>query len=339
MQEAQIPTAKFNVVSSWPEVQKQIANHTAPYVLKADGLAAGKGVFICKDLGELESASRSLFEQKILGSAGDRALLEEFTPGWELSYIVLTNGEDFRALPFAQDHKRLLDNNCGPNTGGMGTIAPLEIDHDLRDKIDNQIVRPTLKLIQEKGIVFRGIIFFGLMITAAGPSLLEYNCRLGDPETQVLLPLLDGDWGQVFSEISKGKLPHLTFKNLATCCVILAAPGYPDQTQKGVPMIGDPNYETSSSYFIHAGCEKSPRGCQVCRHRNKARWQVPDCARVRCRSLPPIPVQGRRQRAAAPPPARVRPLPPKIRAEPARTAAKPDAAEAIAGIAGTSALG
>lgn len=257
MVEAQIPTAAFHVVDSWEKTKAGAMQFKPPYVLKADGLAAGKGVVICKTLQELESASRDFFEKKILGESGTKALLENFTSGWELSYIVITNGQSFHTLPMAQDHKRLGDNDQGPNTGGMGTIAPIKIPSELRTAIDKKIVEPTLRLIQEKGMVFRGIIFFGLMITDQGPSLLEFNCRLGDPETQVILPLIDGDLGEIFLKLAQGKMPEIKFRHLASCCVVLAAPGYPQKAEQNVPIEGDPKAETSSSYFIHAGTGKN----------------------------------------------------------------------------------
>lgn len=257
MNEAQIPTAAAEVVTNVSDTLKICEKFTPPYILKADGLAAGKGVFICNTKLELEKAAHSLFVDKILGEAGTKALLEQNMPGWELSYIVLTNGNEFQALPLAQDHKRLRDLNQGPNTGGMGTIAPLSIDKKLDQQIRDQIIKPTVQHIQKKGLLYRGILFVGIMVTANGPKTLEYNVRLGDPETQVLLPLIENDLGELFLNLSKGLLEPLHIKNLFSCCVVLAAEGYPESPKKGVPISGDVFFETPSSYFIHAGVQKS----------------------------------------------------------------------------------
>jgi phosphoribosylamine---glycine ligase len=256
MNTAGIPTASFQIVNTVSDCMKACESFTPPYVLKADGLAAGKGVFICQTKENLQKAAEDLFEKKILGPAGASALIEQFTPGWELSFLVLTNGSEFQSLPIAQDHKRLLDQDAGPNTGGMGTIAPLKISDELRANIENQFVIPTLTQLQKQGIVYRGVIFFGLMISNKGPSLLEFNCRFGDPETQVILPLLDEDLGLVMKDLAAGKVKKLKFKNMTATCVVLAAPGYPDQVQKGVAIEGDIDFQTSSSYFIHAGTQK-----------------------------------------------------------------------------------
>ena len=260
MGSAKIPTAEYHKVSTVEQTLSAAKNFTPPYVLKADGLAAGKGVFICKTLAELESSAKSLFVEHSLGAAGTRALLEQFSAGWELSYLILTNGQDFQSLPISQDHKRLHENEEGPNTGGMGTIAPLKISARLKEQIDQKIVWPTLKEIQRRGFVYRGIIFFGLMITESGPSLLEYNCRFGDPETQVILPLIDEDFGQVLMELAQGRLKNLKLKNVAAACVVMAAPGYPINPEKGVFINGDLENESVSNYFLHAGTKKNSLG-------------------------------------------------------------------------------
>jgi len=221
--------------------------------LKADGLAAGKGVFICKTKDELAAAAHSLFNEKSLGDAGYKAVLEQFSPGYELSYLVLTNGKEFQPLPFSQDHKRLLDDDEGPNTGGMGVVGPIAIEDSLRDKIHADIVEPTLRHLSGLGLLYRGILYFGVMVTKEGPSLLEYNVRFGDPEAQVILPLLDGDWGKVFLSLANGELDPLRWKRLYSTCVVMAAPGYPDAPEAGVPIEGDIQGQSASSYFLHAG--------------------------------------------------------------------------------------
>ena len=253
MQSENIPTAFFEEVFSVQDVIRLSGRFSAPFVLKADGLAAGKGVFICNNLEELKKEAQNIFELQSLGAAGSKALLEQFTPGWELSYLVVTNGTEFQALPLAQDHKRLRDKDEGPNTGGMGCIAPVKISPELNQLIEKKIIEPTLAGLQKKNLIYRGVLYFGLMITDKGPLLLEYNCRFGDPETQAILPLLDVDLGQYFLDVSKGQVPAINLKNLFASCVVLASPGYPENPQKNIEIEGDLSHQGSSSYFIHSG--------------------------------------------------------------------------------------
>jgi phosphoribosylamine---glycine ligase len=259
MQEAKVPTARADVVASVNETLLAAKKYSPPYVLKADGLAAGKGVFICKTLQELEKNADDLFNKKKLGTAGTTALLEEFQPGWEMSLLCLTNGSDYVTLPLVQDHKRLLDGDQGPNTGGMGTICPLAIDNELMQRIEKEILKPTTELMKKRGFIYRGVLFLGLMITKDGPQVLEYNVRFGDPETQVLLPVTEADWGKVFYEVACGRLPELREKKLSACCVVLAAPGYPDHPQKNIFINGDFSSE-ESKYLLHAGTKLNNEG-------------------------------------------------------------------------------
>jgi len=256
MMKAGVPTAKFTVVSSVLDVEKNLSFYSAPYVLKADGLAAGKGVFICKTKEELLLAARDLFEKKTLGPAGENALLEEFKSGWELSYLVLTNGQTHISLPLAQDHKRLQDGDEGPNTGGMGTIAPLRLQSDLQKQIEEKIVKPSIEQLHREAFVYRGILFIGVMVTPEGPQVLEYNVRFGDPETQVILPLIDEDTGLLFKNLAQGQLKPIATKNIFTCCVVMAAENYPASPVKGTPIEGPVTKNDVSSYFIHAGTRK-----------------------------------------------------------------------------------
>lgn len=260
MLQAKVPTAPYVVLDSVATTLAESSKFTPPYVLKADGLAAGKGVFICKDLVELKAAAEDLFDKKILGEAGNRALLEQHMPGWELSYLVLTNGSEWQTLPLAQDHKRLNDQDQGPNTGGMGTVAPMQISTELRAQIENNLVRPSVELLAKKNMLYRGILFIGVMVTEMGPQILEYNCRFGDPETQVILPLIDGDLGLIFKDLAAGKLRPLKQKNLFASCVVLAAPGYPTSPEKNLPIEGDLDASTELSYFLHAGTKKDSTG-------------------------------------------------------------------------------
>lgn len=257
---AGVPTSRFEEVTSVDETLRAADHFTPPYVLKADGLAAGKGVFICESRQELGVAARQIFEEKVLGSAGERAILEQYQKGWELSYLILTNGNDYQPFPLAQDHKRLSDFDKGPNTGGMGTVAPLNISEDLNRQIHEKILKPSVQGLQNHGLLYRGILFVGIMITSDGPQVLEYNVRFGDPEAQSLLPLLADDLGQVMKSVAEGNLPRLSWRPLHLACVVMAAPGYPEQPQKGVPITGEIEYQTASSYFLHAGTSQSAEG-------------------------------------------------------------------------------
>lgn len=259
MEEAQVPTAPYSIVQTVEQTLIEAKKYTPPYVLKADGLCAGKGVVICKSLASLKEAAEDFFNKKILGPAGEKALLEQFMPGWELSYLVLTNGESHETLPLAQDHKRLNDNNEGPNTGGMGTVAPLKIKADLQEKIEKHIIEPSIQQLKKKGLIYRGILFVGIMVTENGPQVLEYNVRLGDPETQVILPLIDGNIAQIFKQLAQGILSPMRVKNLYSCCTILAAEGYPQNPKRNVVIEGNLTDETPSSYFIHAGSKKNEK--------------------------------------------------------------------------------
>jgi phosphoribosylamine--glycine ligase len=257
MLSAKIPTARSWKVASVSEVETFAKQTNAPYVLKADGLAAGKGVYICKNLEELISAAKDLFEKKVLGSAGDAALLEEFTAGYELSYLILTNGQDYEPLLLAQDHKRLKDGDQGPNTGGMGTVAPMHISKELDERIHREIFAPVMLELQKQKLFYRGVLFVGLMITSNGPSVLEFNVRFGDPETQVILPLLDGDWAEVFMTVANGEIPRLKWNQNFATCIVLAAENYPEQPKQNVVIDGlCQSQNTNSSYLLHAGTKR-----------------------------------------------------------------------------------
>ena len=269
-----VQTSAYTVCRSVEDLKKSIHgqkpffNHSpqfileAPYVLKADGLAGGKGVFICENENELYEKGADLFERKILGKAGESALLEEFKRGYELSVILITNGRDYEILPIAQDHKRLKDGNRGPNTGGMGTFAPIQCEASLMRKIREKVIEPTLLGIEDQKWIYRGVLFIGLMIENQEPYTLEFNTRFGDPETQVILPLIKNDPVDFFKEICLGRLPQLNVdEHDHACCVVLAAENYPDSPIKGVRISGlDPNGQPPSAegnkYLLHAGTSK-----------------------------------------------------------------------------------
>lgn len=257
MKEMGIPTASYHIVNSVAETLKLSENFFPPYVLKADGLAGGKGVFICKTQSELEEKSRFLFEEKGLGPAGKKALLEDFQKGRELSVFVLTNGESYQILPAAQDYKRLRSANKGPNTGGMGAVAPLFLEEELLSFIETGIIKPTLEGLKKRQWTYCGILYLGLMVHKKIPKVLEYNVRWGDPETQVLLPLLEGSWLNVFYKTALGEATTLKWKQgLYSACVVLANVGYPESPPVSAPIEGSIYAADEHSYFIHGSLEK-----------------------------------------------------------------------------------
>lgn len=259
MREFRIPTARFEVVDSVVTTLTAAQRFSPPYVLKADGLAAGKGVYICPSIAELKEAAVALFDKQVLGESGRRALLEEHFRGFELSVLVVTNGEGYEVLPLAQDHKRLLDEDMGPNTGGMGTVAPITVPETLMARIHREVLSPSIQGLKTRGMLYRGVLFVGVMVTDAGPQVLEYNVRFGDPETQVVLPLLDGKWSEVFIQVARGECPLLQWRSEAAACVVVASPGYPDQPEKGVVIVGLEKAGPEGAYWLHAGTQFTSR--------------------------------------------------------------------------------
>ncbi len=250
MKNANVATADAETVSTVEETLKAALNHQPPFILKADGLAAGKGVFICADLAELKVAAENLFINKKLGDAGHKALLEKNLPGYELSLLVLTNGLSFQVLPLAQDHKRLLDNQQGPNTGGMGTVAPLDISKTLYSKIIEKIVLPSISQLKKEKLIYRGVLFIGVMVVHDEPFALEYNVRLGDPETQVILPLIGNDLAVLFLHLANGELDEINLNGKSAFCIVNAAKGYPEQAEKNTAITLPTNEE--EAYVLHA---------------------------------------------------------------------------------------
>lgn len=254
--DAGIPTADYQVLASYEQTME--LEFEFPFVVKADGLASGKGVYICKTSEDLQRAAYDIFKRRIFGET--QAIAEKFLSGWELSYIIITDGQRYEVCPLAQDHKTLLEGGQGPNTGGMGVLGPIEISSELDQKIRTQIVEPTLKTLNDKNLSYRGALFIGLMIQDNEPYVLEYNVRLGDPETQIIMPLIDADIGQLLKSCAQGELQGFKIKSEFAACVVLAAKGYPDAPEKGAPITGDIETETEDSYFIHAGVGRNPNG-------------------------------------------------------------------------------
>lgn len=228
-----IPTARYSLMQDEAQAQAVLAKSIYPIVLKADGLAAGKGVIICANEIEARQACASLFAQ----SAGKSGILaEEFLQGWEVSLFVFCGKDAFQTSLFAQDYKQLYENDLGPNTGGMGAVCPIPQAEKYRPQIEERILAPILKAMQELGCPYEGILYIGLMITSQGPQVVEFNCRLGDPETQAMLPLLKTDFMELCLAMTDGKMQDLKLKwsDKTAVTVVLAAPGYPAAYQKGI---------------------------------------------------------------------------------------------------------
>jgi phosphoribosylamine---glycine ligase len=253
-----IPTGEFRAFGNATSAIKAIDSLEAPYVVKADGLAAGKGVIIAKTAREARGAIELVMKRGGFGAAGERIVLEEFLSGEEVSVIALYDGKSYRLFVPSQDHKRALDNDEGPNTGGMGAYAPVPLyDEALAARVKKEIIEPTFEGMRSEGITGGGVLYFGLMITSAGPKLLEYNCRFGDPETQVILPLFAGDLAQVLFEAAGGGLEKAPFENGAgaAACVVIASKGYPGTYGKGHPIEGLERAREQGCIVFHAGTE------------------------------------------------------------------------------------
>ena len=240
MKKYRIPTADFEVFDEIVPALDYILEEEFPLVIKADGLAAGKGVFICNNYTEAETILNHIMHQNIFGNAGSRVVIEECLHGEETSLFAFTDGTHFVSTIFSQDHKQLLDGDKGPNTGGMGAYAPAHFTKDLKKKIDDAIITPTLKGMKKEGRTFRGVLYAGIMLTQNGPKVLEFNCRLGDPETQVILPLLDNDLVNVCEAILNESINEvdLNWKNKSAVNVVIASGGYPGAYEKGYPIKG-----------------------------------------------------------------------------------------------------
>ncbi len=261
MKEYGIPTAKYSIFSK-EEIGKlleYLENTNYPTVIKVSGLAAGKGVIIANNFREAESTVKEIVEKNKFGKAGDVIVVEEFLKGEEVSVFAVTDGENYVLLPPAQDHKRVFDGDKGPNTGGMGAYAPAPVvNSKMLKRIENEIIKPTLKALKEKFGGFVGCLYAGLMITAEGPKVVEFNCRFGDPETQAVLPLLEGDFLELLFSASVGKLNKESIKiaDKTAVCVVAASEGYPGAYEKGFEIKGLEKAEELGALVFHAGTKE-----------------------------------------------------------------------------------
>ena len=252
-----IPTAAYENFDT-PEVAlAYLENAKMPIVLKADGLALGKGVLICNTLEEAKAGVKTLMLDKQFGDAGNRIVIEEFITGREVSVLCYCDGTHIKPMTSAQDHKRAKDNDEGLNTGGMGTFSPTPFyNEEIQKFCEEKVFQPTMDAMKAEGRDFVGILFVGLMLTSEGPKVLEYNARFGDPEAQVVLPRMKNDIGDVMNACIDGKLEDidLQFEDNAAVCVVLASEGYPEHYEKGKVITGFENFEGREGYYVfHAG--------------------------------------------------------------------------------------
>jgi len=236
-----IPSAEYKVFSSYIQAEDYVKLKGAPIVVKADGLAAGKGVFVCASVDEAVKALRLVMKEKAFGEAGNRVVVEECLEGEEASFMAFTDGETIAPVETSQDHKRAFDGDEGPNTGGMGAYSPAPvITPELRAAVMKKVMLPTIRGLKAEGIRYRGVIYAGLMIKDGEPQVLEFNCRLGDPETQPVLARLQSDLAELAVATADGKLAGVRpqWRKEAAVCVVLASGGYPGGYQKGKPIRG-----------------------------------------------------------------------------------------------------
>lgn len=252
-----IPTAAYEVFENDSDALDYLRTCSYPTVIKADGLALGKGVIIANDFEEAQDAVRSIMSDKIFGNAGNRVVIEEFLTGTEVSILAFTDGETLVPMISSQDHKRAMDDDMGPNTGGMGTFSPSRIyTEEVNEWCMKNIFMPTIEAMRKEGRRFKGVLYFGLILTSDGPKVLEYNARFGDPETQVVLPHLKTDIIDIFGAIIDERLSdiNIEWENRSAVCVILASGGYPGKYRTGLEITGIEEAEKDPSVTVfHAG--------------------------------------------------------------------------------------
>ena len=246
-----IPTAEYRIFDDAEKALEYLDSAPIPTVVKADGLALGKGVTVAMTREQAKDAVKSIMEDRVFGESGSRIVIEEYLEGPEVSVLSFTDGNVIVPMVSSMDHKRARDNDEGLNTGGMGTVAPNPYyTKEIAEICMEKIFLPTVKAMNAEGRTFRGCLYFGLMITKDGPKVIEYNCRFGDPETQVVLPLLESDLLEIMLEVSRGELDSekVKFSDKSACCVILASSGYPAKYESGFEITADPDVEKDIFY-------------------------------------------------------------------------------------------
>ena len=254
-----IPTAAYETFSDMQAAFDYLEKQDMPIVIKADGLALGKGVIIAETLDDAKQAVKSMMEDKVFGASGANVVIEEFLTGPEVSVLSFTDGKTLVPMVSSMDHKRALDNDKGLNTGGMGTVAPNPYyTESVAKECMEKIFLPTMDAMNKEGRTFKGCLYFGLMLTPKGPKVIEYNCRFGDPETQVVLPLLKTDLFEIMQAVEREELDKINveFMNKSACCVIMASKGYPEKYEKGFEI----TFNTSRKNVFVAGAKLSDDG-------------------------------------------------------------------------------
>lgn len=263
MQGMGVPTAEYQAFTSAEDALEYVSTIDGPVVVKADGLASGKGVHICMDRAQAVDSVRQIMEDRKYGDAGQSLVVEEFMVGRELSFIALVDGTTVVPLASSQDHKRLLNDDQGPNTGGMGAYSPSPaLDERLYDRIMHEVMYPTVQSIAEQGLKFRGFLYAGLMLTERGPRVLEFNVRMGDPETQPIMSRLKSDLAEVLWRARNHELPQeLSWDERSSVCLVLASEGYPESPQKGRVISGlEDASKVANSHVFHAGTTLNDSG-------------------------------------------------------------------------------
>jgi phosphoribosylamine--glycine ligase len=252
-----IPTADYKVFTSYLHAEEYVKLKGTPIVIKADGLAAGKGVFIAATMDEAMDALKQIMKDRVFGAAGDRVLIEECLQGEEASFMVFTDGKTIVPMVSSQDHKRIFDNDQGPNTGGMGAYSPAPvITEELEAVVIEKVMKPTVKALKSEGITYKGILYAGLMIDKGKPSVLEFNCRLGDPETQPVLSRLQSDLMEIAIAVTDERLSEIRieWKKDPAVCVVVSSGGYPGKYRKGDVITGIPEAnKVDGVHVFHAG--------------------------------------------------------------------------------------
>jgi phosphoribosylamine--glycine ligase len=254
-----IPAYKTFHIEQYEDIMKFLENNTAPYVIKADGLAAGKGVVISQTLEEAKEHVNKIAKDRIYGKAGEKLVIEQFLKGVEVSFFIVTDGKSYVLLPEAKDYKRVYDHDLGPNTGGMGSISPVPfVDEALKQKICKRIIEPTLDGLRKEQIAYHGFLFFGLMIVQGDPYLIEYNVRLGDPETQSILPRIKSSFVELIERVARGALHgyRMEIAPSYVATVILASKGYPDKYEVGFPIFIHQKVNEEKIHFFYAGVKQ-----------------------------------------------------------------------------------
>lgn len=261
-----IPTAAYETFADAQEALDYLHHCKYPIVIKADGLALGKGVLICENIEESEDAIHSIMEEKIFGASGSCVVVEEFLSGPEVSVLCFTDGKTIKPMVSSMDHKRVLDFDRGLNTGGMGAVAPNPYyTEEMASRCMREIFLPTIDAMNQEGRPFRGCLYFGLMLTVDGPKVIEYNCRFGDPETQVVLPILTSDLLTIMKSTVDGTLDQtdVSFSSGASCCVVISSGGYPKAYETGKEIKGLDVPREPNVYHFHAGTKRLENGKTV----------------------------------------------------------------------------